>query len=79
MTPRVKACARMVPPKPYRRQIVLSFADQDACTDIVLSAGEAALLMFEIGRALEDADRLAKGPSADTRLTLKFPAHNPIL
>ena len=75
MTRTVNAHLRLIPPKPYVRQIVLSFAGPDPRDDVVLSASEAAILMFEIGHALEDADRLATGPSSDARLSLKFPAH----
>jgi len=75
MTRTVTAQVRLVPPKPYQRQVVLTFAGPDSPADIILSASEAAILTFEIVRALEDADHLSKGHSADTTLSLKFPAH----
>lgn len=71
----VTARMRLVPPKPFQRQVVLSFVGPDSPADIILSASEAAILMFEIGRALEDADRFSKGHSSDAKLSLKFPTH----
>ena len=35
----------------------MSFNDSDELPDLALSAAGAAILMFEIGRTLEDADR----------------------
>ena len=37
----------------------MSFNDSDELPDLALSAAGAAILMFEIGRTLEDADRFS--------------------
>ncbi len=77
MTPPIKVRAQLKRPKPFERQVVLSFEGTQPQADIILSASQSAMLMFEIGHALEEVERLAKGPSADRRLSLKFPAHDP--
>ena len=77
MTGPIRVRAQLKRPKPFERQIILSFDDADSRPDMVLSAGDAAMLMLEIGHALEEAERLARGPSADRSLSLKFPAHDP--
>lgn len=77
MTRPIKVRAQLKRPKPFERQVVLCFEGSQPPSEIILSASEAAMLMFEIGHALEEAERLAKGPSADRRLSLKFPAHDP--
>ena len=77
MTCPIKVRAQLRRPKPFEREIILSFDGPESRPDIVLSASDAAMLRLEIGHALEEAERLAKGPSADRCLSLKFPAHDP--
>jgi len=53
----------------------MSFNDSDELQDLALSAAGAAILMFEIGRKLEDADRFSDPTKLDAKLSLKFPRH----
>ena len=53
----------------------MSFNDSDDLPDLALSAADAAILMFEIGRTLEDADRFSDPAKLDAKLSLKFPRH----
>jgi len=53
----------------------MSFNDSDELQDLALSAAGAAILMFEIGRTLEDADRFSDPTKLDAKLSLKFPRH----
>ncbi len=73
MKPRVSAKMHLVPSQTGQREIVLSFRGSDCLPDLTLSAAEAAVLMFEIGSALEDADRFSDPVTFDTKLSLKFP------
>lgn len=53
----------------------MSFDDSDDLPDLALSAADAAILMFGIGRTLEDADRFSDPVKLEARLSLKFPRH----
>ena len=51
----------------------MSFNDSDELQDLGLSAADAAILMFDIGCTLEDADRFSDPAKLDAKLSLKFP------
>jgi hypothetical protein len=49
------------------RALILNTTTSAGAVEIVLSAGEAAMLMFEIGHALEQANRLAESGNRPVR------------
>ncbi|MFA6117470.1 MAG: hypothetical protein WC729_25970 [Sphingomonas sp.] len=49
------------------RSVIVAATTSAGSIEIVLSAGEAATLMFEIGHALEQADRLAESGNRPVR------------
>ncbi|GEM_PF-2906030 len=53
----------------------MSFNDSDELQDLALSAADAAILMFDIGCTLEDADRFSDPAKLDAKLSSKLPRH----